>query len=267
LSTEDHDKRARSSVPASGPWGRPAPEPTDRRPPRDGRAARGKWRLPGSVLVFVLIFLGIGIHAYRDLSQPESWAYWKDLYFSPSLTSSVTSIADLNGSGRRVTALVVHGRIGAAAASWFRDWLDEAHLAAGDTVLLSSLGGNLGQALIMGEVIRSRGLATAVGVVDGSGAIAPSHCASACVLVYAGGKPRFGVEGSVLGVHRFVTTTTEPDPVAETQRTTGMVLSYMTRMGVSSSVVEAMSATSAIRWLTAKEAAAMNLVTDPARTR
>jgi hypothetical protein len=46
-----------------------------------------------------------------------------------------------------------------------------------------------------------------------------------------------------------------------------MVLSYMTRMGVSSSVVEAMSATSAIRWLTAKEAAAMNLITDPVRMR
>jgi hypothetical protein len=70
-----------------------------------------------------------------------------------------------------------------------------------------------------------------------------------------------------LGVHRFVTTAPEPDPVAETQRTTGIVLSYMTRMGVSSSVVEAMSATTAIRWLTAKEAAAMNLITDPARTR
>ena len=87
------------------------------------------------------------------------------------------------------------------------------------------------------------------------------------MFVYAGGKPRFGVEGSALGVHRFVSATPEPDPVTETQRTTGMVLSYMTRMGVSSSVVEAMSATSAIRWLTTKEAVAMNLITDPSRTR
>ena len=83
------------------------------------------------------------------------------------------------------------------------------------------------------------------------------------MFVYAGGKTRFGVEGSTLGVHRFVTHAPGRDPVAETQRTTGMVLSYMTRMGVSSSVVEAMSATSDIRWLGAREAAAMNLVTDP----
>jgi hypothetical protein len=83
------------------------------------------------------------------------------------------------------------------------------------------------------------------------------------VFIYAGGNSRYGVEGSKLGVHRFVTSTPGRDPVAETQRTTGMVLSYMTRMGVSSSVVEAMSETSDVRWLGAREAAAMNLVTNP----
>jgi hypothetical protein len=159
--------------------------------------------------------------------------------------------------------LVISGTIGAATASWFRDRLDEAHLVAGDTVLMSSPGGDLNQAIIMGEVIRSRGLVTAVGGVDPSGHIRPAYCASACVLVYAGGKSRVGVEGSMLGVHRFVTLTPGRDPVAETQRTAGMVLSYMTRMGVSSAVVEAMSATSDVRWLGASEAAAMSLITDP----
>ena len=132
-------------------------------------------------------------------------------------------------------------------------------------MLLSSPGGDVGQAIIMGEIIRSHGLATAVGRSDGSGRVRPAYCASACVLVFAGGKPRYGVEGSLLGVHRFVTTTPVRDPVADTQRTTGMLLGYMTRMGVSSSVVEAMSETSAVRWLAPKEALAMNLVTDPLR--
>jgi hypothetical protein len=85
------------------------------------------------------------------------------------------------------------------------------------------------------------------------------------VFAYAGGNSRYGVEGSMLGVHRFVTSTPGRDPVAETQRTTGMVLSYMTKMGVSSSVVEAMSETRDVRWLGVKEAAAMNLITDPVR--
>jgi hypothetical protein len=83
------------------------------------------------------------------------------------------------------------------------------------------------------------------------------------VLVYAGGKPRFGVLGSALGVHRFVTSKTMSDPVADTQRIAGAVLGYMTKMGVASSVVEAMSETRDIRWLAPKEALAMNLITDP----
>ncbi len=101
----------------------------------------------------------------------------------------------------------------------------------------------------MGEIIRARGLVTAVGNADASGRVKPAYCASACVLVYAGGKTRFGVAGSMLGVHRFVAQTRDDDPVAEAQRIAGAVLGYMTKMGVSSSIVEAMSETSDIRWL------------------
>jgi hypothetical protein len=222
-----------------------------------GRRRRPIW----SVVVFILLISGFGIRAYRDLSRPEAWAYWKESYFSPTMTSSLIAKADLDGFARGRPALAIRG--GAATAGWLRERLDEAHLVAGDAVLLSSPGGNLDQAIIMGEIIRSRGLATAVGVADASGQIRRSYCASACVLVYAGGKPRYGVDGSVLGVHRFVTSSPGRDPVAETQRTAGTVLSYMTKMGVSSSVVEAMSETREVRWLGPKEASAMNLITDP----
>jgi len=215
----------------------------------------------GSVLIFILLIAGVGIRAYRDLSRPEAWAYWKDQYSSPSLTSQPVVKIDIDGRSR--PALAISGRIGPAAASWFRDRLDEAHLAAGDVILLSSPGGDLTQAVIMGEIIRAHGLATAVGVADASGRIRPAYCASACVFVYAGGKTRYGIEGSALGVHRFVTTAPVHDPVADTQRVTGAVLSYMTRMGIASSVVEAMSETRDVRWLDAREAAAMNLITDP----
>jgi hypothetical protein len=179
------------------------------------------------------------------------------------MTSSVIDNAELGG--RRYRTLVLRGKIGAASASWFRERLDGAHLSAGDLIVIASTGGDLAQGIIMGEVIRSRGLATAVGAAEGPGPIRAASCASACVFVFAGGKVRFGVEGSRLGVHRFTTTTAGGDPVADTQRTTGMVLSYFARMGVAASVVEAMSATSDIRWLGPQEAAAMNLVTDPLR--
>jgi hypothetical protein len=83
------------------------------------------------------------------------------------------------------------------------------------------------------------------------------------VLAFAGGKIRYGVEGSALGVHRFVTPAPGRDAVGETQRTEGTVLNYVTRMGVSPSIVEAMSETKDVRWLGAQQAAAMNLVTHP----
>jgi hypothetical protein len=215
--------------------------------------------------MFTLIVLGVGIRAYRDLSRPEAWSYWKELYFSPSLTSSLIAKVDVDGPGNGRPALAISGKIGSASASWLRDRLGEAHLAAGDLVLLSSPGGDVNQALIMGEIIRSRGLMTAVGVADSAGRIKPSYCASACVLVYAGGSPRIGITSSVLGVHRFVTSGSgNIDLVADTQRLQGEVLNYMTRMGVSPALVEAMSATSEVRWLDAREGLAMNLVTSPA---
>src|SRR2546422_13834 len=83
---------------------------------------------------------------------------------------------------------------------------------AGVLILLSSPGGDLNQAAIIGEIIRARGLTTAVGIADAAGRVKPSYCASACVLVFAGGNPRFGVLGSALGVHRFVTTKPVGDP-------------------------------------------------------
>jgi hypothetical protein len=267
--TAEKDKEAPADTlgaARTGPWGARTPEPPAQ-PPLARRGAGNKWRQSSSILFFVLLVLLTGARGYKDLSRPEAWAYWKDLYFSPSLTASRIASVDPDGSGHPRPATAVSGTIGAAAASWFRDRLDEAHLVKGDVVVLSSPGGDLNQAIIIGEIIRSRGLATAVGDVDRSDHIQPSYCASACVLAYAGGSIRIGIEGSMLGVHRFATTAPGPDPVAETQRTAGVVLNYLTRMGVSSAVAEAMSATDKVRWLDTREAAAMNLVTDPVKQR
>jgi hypothetical protein len=217
-----------------------------------------------SAVLFVLLASGVGIRAYRDLSRPEAWAYWKESYFSPKMTSVLIPNVEFGDTGHGRRALAVSGEIGAASASWLRDRLDEGHLATGDAVVLSSPGGDLNQGVIMGEIIRARGLVTAVGDVDVSGQVRPGYCASACVLVYAGGKTRYGVEGSMLGIHQFEATAPLRDPVASTQRIAGFLLGYMTKMGVSSDVVQAMSQTRDIRWLGVKQAAAMNLVTEPA---
>ncbi len=251
---EHEPERTRPDPFAAGPWGAPSPEtprPAGTPPPRTSTI---RWT---SIALFVLLLALFTGRAYRELSWSQALAYWRDLYFSPSMSAHLVRDA----AGHR-PALAVSGKIGAAAAAWFRQQLDDAALKPGDLVVLSSPGGQLDQAVIMGEVVRARGLVTAVGTLDDAGRIQPAYCASACVFVFAGGDQRIGVRGSKLGVHRFTTDGRGDDPVADTQRTIGFILGYFTRMGVAPSVVEMMSATSDIRWLDAKEAAAVKLVTE-----
>lgn len=254
------------------PWGTPSPSP----PPQTERpdqakpsqtaenAGAGRWRNStlASVIFAGLLLAGVLIPAYRDLSSPNAWSYWTDYFGSPSMTASAVGMVD----GRK--ALAFRGRIGPASASWFRAQLDAAKLTSGDLIFLSSPGGSLDQGLIMGAVVRSRGLTTVVGTVDSSGRPQPSRCASACVFVFAGGKVREALPRSALGVHQFTSTSAKGeesagDLVARTQQTTGIILDYMTRMGVSPSIMQAMTASKNIRWLTEKEAFELNLVTAP----
>jgi hypothetical protein len=259
--------------PVQRPWDKPKPSPKSA-PPRgyeeeddtpEGTGGLGFLRRHlMSVIMFALLTSGVLIQAYRDLSRPDAFDYWKDLYGTPSLTSSLVNDVDLDG--RRRTALVLRGQIGPAAGSWFRERLDEAKLKPGDLVLLSSPGGNLNQSMIMGENIRSHGLVTAVGTIDSAGQIRPGSCASACVTAFAGGTVRYDIAGSRLGVHRFTSRGGgSGDAVADTQRTTGVMLAYLKRMGISASLVELMSSTADIRWLDSRQASETNLVTAQAR--
>ncbi len=255
----------------TGPWVAPPragpPQPSPQLRIATTHLAVYRWRRLASVTFFAAMIASVGVRAYRDLSQPDCWSYFRDLYVAPKLASARIANVDVDHSGHGRTALAISGEIGPAAANWLRDRIDEAHLMKGDVVLLSSPGGDLDQAMIMGQIIRARGLATAVGVADGKGGIGAAECASACVMVYAGGAPRYGIADSALGVHRFTTIGEMSDPVGEAQRTTGMILGYMTKMGVSARVVEAMSQTRRIRWLGDEDALAMNLVTAPVRAR
>jgi hypothetical protein len=215
-----------------------------------------------SVLLFVLLLAGVLIPAYRDLSTPSAWEFW---WGSSSLTASLVQPAPAAFGSTAV--LAVRGRFDRAAANWFRKQLDDAKLRAGDTVAFASPGGNVTQAIIIGEEIRLRGLKTAVAAFDANGRMRAASCASACVLAFAGGVDRLGVPGSRLGVHRFTTQVQTEDPVADTQRMVGLILGYLTRMGVSPSIMEMMSATEDIRWLSAQQAAEMRLVTAPVAQR
>jgi len=82
LSLEDsHARRTASQQPPVGPWGAPAPEPPDQPPQRAGHAGGSKGTRFSSIAFFVLMVSLVGAGAYKDLSRPAAWAYWKDLYF------------------------------------------------------------------------------------------------------------------------------------------------------------------------------------------
>ncbi len=154
--------------------------------------------------------------------------------------------------------------IGLAAANWFRSRLDQANLAAGDIVLLASPGGDLNQAAIMGEIIRQRALATAVGSADASGAASSRATAPApACSSMPGARPAsasWARPWAFTGSHTRPRSTIPSRRPADCRRRAGL---HDQDGGVVDSIVEAMSRDPGDLLAGPKQALAMNLVTDP----
>ena len=219
-----------------------------------------------SVAIFLLLVSGVRIRAYRDLSRAGRLGLLeRPLFFAEHdfVAAGRTSISAAAAAGRwRFAAEKSAPPARAGSASR----LDEAQLAAGDTVVISSLGGDVGQSIIMGEIIRARGLVTAVGTVD---AVGPDQAGFLRQRLRArrlpAARPVLASKArgwACIGFHGAHSRgrSRRRNPA----RSPATMLSYLTRMGISASVVvEAMSRTSDIRWLNTQEAVAMNLITDP----
>jgi hypothetical protein len=96
------------------------------------------------------------------------------------------------------------------------------------TIVLSSPGGSVGDALEMGRLIRARGFATEV---------EPNRvCVSSCPLVFVGGVKRAAGTGAIIGVHQvFAPDAAEAarhDTMSEAQRVSARCQRYLSDMGV-----------------------------------
>jgi hypothetical protein len=160
-------------------------------------------------------------------------------------------------------------------------------------ILIHSLGGSVADAGAMGELIRSKGLAVAVARTliancpeaspkcpDGPGAAITggATCASACVLVLAGGVERLAGPSARIGVHQTTTLVSETEGLAHLKSTRKIfeqrgvdaaVEAYLAAMGVGDPVMTLMRKTPAasIRWLSLAELKDSHLATlalDPA---
>jgi hypothetical protein len=160
-------------------------------------------------------------------------------------------------------------------------------------ILIHSPGGSVADAGAMGELIREKGLAVAVARTliancpdaspkcpdgPGSAITGGALCASACVLVLAGGVERLASPSARIGVHQITTLVSETEGLAHLKSTRKIyeqrgvdaaVEAYLDAMGVGDPVMTLMRKTwaASIRWLSPAELKASRLVTlalDPA---
>jgi hypothetical protein len=154
-------------------------------------------------------------------------------------------------------------------------------------ILIHSPGGSVADAGAMGQLIRAKGLAVAVARTliancpevspkcpDGPGTAITggATCASACVLVLAGGVERMAGPSARIGVHQTTTLVSEAEGLAhlkstrkvfEQQGVDAAVEAYLAATGVGDPVMALMRKTPAasIRWLSAAELKDSHLVT------
>jgi hypothetical protein len=160
-------------------------------------------------------------------------------------------------------------------------------------ILIHSPGGAVADAGAMGELIREKSLAVAVArtlIVNcpdaapkcpdgpGSAITGGAMCASACVLVLAGGVERLASPSARIGVHQITTLVSETEGLAHLKSTRKIyeqrgvdaaVEAYLDAMDVGDPVMALMRKTwaASIRWLSPAELKASRLVTlalDPA---
>jgi hypothetical protein len=154
-------------------------------------------------------------------------------------------------------------------------------------ILIHSPGGSVADAGAMGELIRAKGLAVAVARTlitncpeaspkcpDGPGTAITGGaiCASACVLVLAGGVERLAGPSARIGVHQITTVVSETEGLAhlkstrkiyEQQGVDAAVAAYLAAMGVGEPVMTLMRKTwaASIRWLSPAELKDSHLAT------
>jgi len=146
-------------------------------------------------------------------------------------------------------------------------------------IFIHSRGGSVRDAIAMGELIRAKGLAVAVARTllpncpmaapkcqDGAGQAITggAECASACMLVLAGGVERLAGPNPLIGVHQTTTTVKEIEGTAHLTSTRKLyeqkgvdaaLEAYLAAMGVGDPVMTLMRKTPAasIRWLSLAE--------------
>ncbi len=183
--------------------------------------------------------------------------------------------------------LSAEGRIGPGAAIEFAQAVESLG-GRRLPILIHSPGGSVADAMAMGELIRAKGLAIAVARTlitncperasrcpggPGRALTGGAMCASACVLVLAGGVERLVGPVALVGVHQITTVVRETEGSAHLTSTRKVyeqasvdagVTDYLGAMGVGDPVMALMRKTPAasVRWLSLADLRASHLATE-----
>jgi membrane-bound ClpP family serine protease len=143
------------------------------------------------------------------------------------------------------SVLMVSGIIGPGAHRQFQAALWRANPKL---VVLDGPGGVLGEAILIAEEVRRRGLST---VVTNN-----RSCASACAIVFLSGRTKYMGAGANVGLHSASFADGRADPEA-----TQLMAAYLSQLGVPDGTLRRMARTapSDIRWLTQAEQKAIGV--------
>jgi hypothetical protein len=249
----------------------------------DGQAPQQKRRPEPAVRAFTLALLGLlaaGAPATADLRPPAR------MRGEPPMRFVRVVSADPACTPNCPEWLSAEGRIEPGSAAGFAEAVESLN-GRRLPILIHSPGGSVRDAIAMGELIRAKGLAVAVArtlIVNcperapkcpsgpGSAITGGAMCASACVLVLAGGVERLVGPVPLVGVHQITTTVKETEGVAhltstrkfyEQQGVDAVVGAYLAAMGVGDPVMALTRKTAAasVRWLSLADLKASHLAT------
>src|SRR5277367_1295225 len=247
----------------------------------ESRAPRRKrWRRRAARALAVALLGLMAAPAYADLRPPA-----RPRGAPPMRFVRVVS-ADAACQPNCPEWLSVEGRLEPGAARAFADAVERLN-GRRLPILIHSPGGSVADAAAMGELIRAKGLAVAVARTlitncperapkcpsgPGRAITGGAMCASACVLVLAGGVERLVGPAALVGVHQITTVVRETGGLAHLTSTRKVyeqldadaaVSAYLAAMGVGDPVMALMRKTPAasVRWLSLADLKASHLAT------
>jgi len=184
----------------------------------------------------------IGGPRYYEPRQQRSYAVPEQADAAGERADAAPERAEV---ARERVVLVMSGMIGRGS---YREFRRAVSRSKAEVVVLEGPGGILGEALLIAEEVRRRGLTTVVA--------ANGRCASACAIIFLAGRTKHMGRGAAVGLHAASFENGVADPQA-----TSIMAGYLRQLGVPTSTLRRMASTAPqdIRWLTRAEQKALRI--------